>query len=80
MAGKPSDPSRRDEIARSRRHVVRALTVAVVAFVAMFAFLRFTRPLRLAHHPEWVLRRCSEVAVATFVLALVAARLRDAGR
>jgi hypothetical protein len=80
MPGPPSDPSRREAIARNRGHALRALAIAAVAFAATFAFLRFTHPLRLARHPEWVLARCSAVAIGSFALTLLAARLREPER
>jgi hypothetical protein len=73
----PTESGRRRVYARNRAHAARALACAAMAFALTMLFLRMTHPYRMARHPEWVLARCSAVAIGTFALTLVAARMRD---
>lgn len=80
MQDLPTESGRRSAYARNRAHAARALVCAAVAFALTMWFLRMTHPYRMARHPEWVLARCSVIAIATFALTLIAARMRENSR
>jgi hypothetical protein len=73
----PTETGRRRAYARNRALAARALACAAVAFALTLAYLRMTHPYRMARHPEWVLARSSVVAIGTFALVLLVARVRE---